>query len=69
MEEDETVIITVRPEIRWKHGGKHSIEYTVYQVNIDGICIPNKDKDAYYTEDEHEAVNQAFNNYKELRNG
>jgi hypothetical protein len=40
--------------------GKHSIEYTVYQVNIDGICIPNKDKDAYYTEDEHEAVNQAL---------
>ena len=68
MEEHETVIIIVRPEIRWNRDGKYSKKFTVYKVNIDGISIPNKDKDAYYTEDEQKAIEQAFNNYKELRN-
>jgi hypothetical protein len=59
------MIIVVKPEIRWKHNGKDADEITVYQVSIGGIRIPNKDKDAYYTNNEQEAVQEAFNNFYE----
>ena len=59
------MIIVVKPETRWQHKGKDAEEITVYQVSIGGIRIPNKDKDAYYTDNEQQAVQEAFNNFYE----